>query len=59
MPRISPRNAEQSFALNVLMNDKIQLVILTRQEREKIVNFGLSPEKRKTYQQIFLANLIP
>ena len=26
---IIPRNAEQSFALNVLMNDKIQLVTLT------------------------------
>ena len=38
------RNAEQSFALNVLMNDSIQLVTLTGKggNREDIISFGFS-----------------
>ena len=57
---ISPRNAEQSFALNVLMNDKIQLVILTGKAGtgKTLLALASALEKRKTYQQIFLARPI-
>ena len=57
---ISPRNAEQSFALNVLMNNKIQLVILTGKAGtgKTLLALASALEKRKTYQQIFLARPI-
>ena len=57
---IVPRNAEQSFALNVLMNDKVQLVILTGKAGtgKTLLALASALEKRKTYKQIFLARPI-
>ncbi len=57
---IIPRNAEQSFALNVLMNDRIQLVTLTGKAGtgKTLLALASALEKRKTYKQIFLARPI-
>ena len=57
---IIPRNAEQSFALNVLMNDKIQLVTLTGKAGtgKTLLALASALEKRKSFQQIFLARPI-
>ena len=57
---INPRNAEQSFALNVLMNDKIQLVTLTGKAGtgKTLLALASALEKRKSFQQIFLARPI-
>ena len=47
---IVPRNAEQSFALNVLMNDRVQLVILTGKAGtgKTLLALASALEKRKT-----------
>ena len=57
---IIPRNAEQSFALNVLMNDKIQLVTLTGKAGtgKTLLALASALEKNKSFQQIFLARPI-
>ena len=57
---IIPRNAEQSFALNVLMNDKIQLVTLTGKAGtgKTLLALASALEKNKNFQQIFLARPI-
>ena len=57
---IIPRNAEQSFALNVLMNDKIQLVTLTGKAGtgKTLLALASAIEKNKSFQQIFLARPI-
>ena len=57
---IFSRNAEQSFALNVLMNDSIQLVTLTGKAGtgKTLLALASALEKRKTYQKIFLARPI-
>ena len=57
---IIPRNAEQSFALNVLMNDKIQLITLTGKAGtgKTLLALASALEKNKSFQQIFLARPI-
>lgn len=57
---IFSRNAEQSFALNVLMNDSIQLVTLTGKAGtgKTLLALASALEKRETYQKIFLARPI-
>ena len=57
---IVPRNAEQSFALNVLMNDRIQLVILTGKAGTGKTLLALASvfEKRKLINKFSLLGLL-
>ena len=57
---IFPKNAEQSFALNILLDDKIRLVTITGKAGTGKTLLALSSalEKRKSYQKIFLARPI-
>lgn len=54
---ITPRNAEQTFALNALMNTDIQLVSLSGKAGtgKTLLALAAALEKRKQYRQIFLA----
>ena len=57
---IMPRNAEQIFALNALTNPEIKLVTITGKAGtgKTLLALAASLEKRKYYQQIFLARPI-
>ena len=57
---INPRNAEQSFALNVLMDNRIQLVTLSGKAGtgKTLLALASALERRKDYRQIFLARPI-
>lgn len=54
---IKPRNAEQTFALNALLNPEIQLVTLSGKAGtgKTLLALAAALEKRKNYRQIFLA----
>ncbi len=54
---ITPRNAEQVFALNALLNDDISLVTLSGKAGtgKTLIALAGALEKRKQYKQIFLA----
>ncbi|MBN1352642.1 PhoH family protein [candidate division KSB1 bacterium] len=54
---ITPRNAEQTFALNALMNTDIQLVSLSGKAGtgKTLLALAAALEKRKNYRQIYLA----
>lgn len=54
---ITPRNAEQTFALNALLNDSVQLATLTGKAGtgKTLLALAAALEKRKSYHQIFLA----
>lgn len=54
---ITPRNAEQTFALNALTNTDIQLVSLSGKAGtgKTLLALAAAIEKRKQYRQIFLA----
>lgn len=54
---ISPRNAEQSFALNALLNPEIQLVTLSGKAGtgKTLLTLAAALERRREYRQIFLA----
>ncbi len=57
---ITPRNAEQTFALDALMNSDVRLVSLTGKAGTGKTLFALAAalEKRKNYRQIFIARPI-
>jgi PhoH-like ATPase len=57
---ITPRNAEQTFALNALLNDKIQLVTLSGKAGTGKTLLALAGglETRKQYRQIFVGRPI-
>jgi len=57
---IIPRNAEQTFALNLLMNPEIQLVSLSGKAGtgKTLLALAAALEKRKNYRQIYLARPI-
>ena len=57
---ISPRNAEQSFALQILLNQRIQLVSLSGKAGtgKTLLALASALESRKSYRQIFLARPI-
>jgi len=57
---INPRNAEQSFALNILMDNRIQLVTLSGKAGtgKTLLALASALEKRKDFRQIFLARPI-
>ncbi|MCK5288717.1 MAG: PhoH family protein, partial [Candidatus Omnitrophica bacterium] len=54
---IAPRNAEQTFALDALMNDKIQLVSITGKAGtgKTLLALAAALETKKNYRQIFMA----
>ncbi|MBN1516228.1 PhoH family protein [Candidatus Sumerlaeota bacterium] len=54
---IMPRNAEQTFALNVLMNDDIKLVSLTGKAGtgKTLLALAAALQRRKNYRQILMA----
>ena len=54
---VSPRNAEQSFALRALMNDEIKLVTLTGKagSGKTLLALAAALECKKRYRQILLA----
>ncbi|MCK5288864.1 MAG: PhoH family protein, partial [Candidatus Omnitrophica bacterium] len=54
---IAPRNAEQTFALDALMNDKIQLVSITGKAGtgKTLLALAAALEIKKNYRQIFMA----
>ena len=54
---ISPRNAEQSFALHALLNPEIQLVTLSGKAGtgKTLLTLAAALERRQLYRQIFLA----
>jgi PhoH-like ATPase len=54
---IAPRNAEQIFALDALMNNKIQLVTLTGKAGtgKTLLALAAALESKKAYRQVFLA----
>jgi len=54
---ITPRNAEQTFALNALLNNDIQLVTMSGKAGtgKTLLALAAALEKRKNYRQIFLA----
>lgn len=54
---ITPRNAEQTFAMNALMNDDIKLVSLTGKAGtgKTLLALAAALERRKNYRQIFIA----
>jgi PhoH-like ATPase len=57
---IAPRNAEQSFALNMLMDNRIQLVTLSGKSGtgKTLLALAAALERRTDFQQIFLARPI-
>ena len=57
---IEPRNAEQTFALNALLNDDIKLVCITGKAGtgKTLLAFAAALEKANTYKQILLARPI-
>lgn len=57
---ITPRNAEQTFALNALMNDDIKLVTVSGKAGtgKTLLALAAALEKRRNYRQIFLARPI-
>ena len=57
---IKPRNAEQVFALNALMDDKIKLVTLAgvAGTGKTLIALSSALEQKKEYRQIFLARPI-
>jgi PhoH-like ATPase len=57
---IEPRNAEQAFALNVLLDDDIKLVALTGKSGtgKTLLALAAALQKRETYKQILLARPI-
>jgi PhoH-like ATPase len=54
---ITPRNAEQTFALNVLLNTGIQLVTLSGKAGtgKTLLALAAALERKKQYRQIYLA----
>lgn len=54
---LTPRNAEQSFALDVLMNEEIRLVTLAGKAGtgKTILALAAALEQRRSYRQIMLA----
>ena len=57
---IKPRNAEQSFALNMLLDDRIQLITISGKAGtgKTLLALAAALEKRKNFRQIFLARPI-
>ena len=57
---IEPRNAEQTFALNVLLDDDVKLVALTGKSGtgKTLLALAAALQKYETYQQILLARPI-
>ena len=57
---IEPRNAEQAFALDVLLDDNIKLVGITGKAGtgKTLLAFAAALQKRYAYKQIFLARPI-
>jgi PhoH-like ATPase len=57
---ITPRNAEQTFALNALMNTDIQLVTISGKAGtgKTLLALAAALEKRRHYRQIFIARPI-
>lgn len=57
---ITPRNAEQTFALNALLDDRIKLVTLSGKAGtgKTLMALAAALEKRRDYRQIFLARPI-
>jgi PhoH-like ATPase len=57
---ITPRNAEQSFALHMLMDNRIQLVTLSGKAGtgKTLLALAAALERRSDYRQIFLARPI-
>ncbi|MCF7823866.1 MAG: PhoH family protein [Candidatus Marinimicrobia bacterium] len=57
---ISPRNAEQLFALDILTNDDIPLVSITGKAGtgKTLLALAAAMEKRRSYRQIFIARPI-
>lgn len=57
---VAPRNAEQIFALNALMNPDIQLVTISGKAGtgKTLLALAAALEKRKLYRQIFMARPI-
>lgn len=57
---ITPRNAEQTFALNALLNDNIKLVTLSGKAGtgKTLLALAAAMEKRKNYRQILMARPI-
>lgn len=57
---IEPRNAEQAFAMNVLMDDDIKLVALTGKSGtgKTLLALAAALQKSETYKQILLARPI-
>ena len=57
---ITPRNAEQSFALNMLLDERIQLVTLSGKAGtgKTLLALACALEKRKRFRKIFLARPI-
>ena len=57
---ISPRNAEQLFALDILTNDDIPLVSLTGKAGtgKTLLALAAAMEKKRSYRQIFIARPI-
>lgn len=57
---ITPRNAEQTFALDALMRDEIQLVTLTGKAGtgKTLVALAAALAQRKKYRQVYLARPI-
>jgi PhoH-like ATPase len=57
---IKPRNAEQSFALNMLMDNRIQLVTLSGKSGtgKTLLALASALERRTDFRQIFLARPI-
>jgi PhoH-like ATPase len=54
---IKPRNAEQNFALNILLNDDIKLVSLSGKAGtgKTLLALASALEKRKKYRQVYMA----
>lgn len=57
---IKPRNAEQTFALNALLNDDIQLVSLTGKAGtgKTLLALAAALERKKYYHQVYMARPI-
>lgn len=57
---IIPRNAEQTFALDALMNPEVQLVTISGRAGtgKTLLALAAALEKRKNYRQIFMARPI-
>jgi len=57
---ITPRNAEQTFALNALLNENIRLVTLSGKAGtgKTLLALAAALEQRKSFRQIFLARPI-